>query len=97
MSLHFGNFSNFDCSSTHRDCSSAKDESWSIMKGFEKNEWKQVKYKQLTTLEEVHYNGRLVKGFEKNEGKQVKLQQLRTLEEAHYNRHDSQTSAFSEI
>ena len=48
--------------------SSGKDESWSIMKG-----------------------------FEKNEGKQVKLQQLMALEEAHYNRHDSQTSAFSEI
>ena len=55
------------------------------MKGFEKNEWKQVKIKQLTTLEVVHYNGRLVKGFEMNEGKQVKLKQLMTLEEAHYN------------
>ena len=52
------------------------------MKGFEKNEWKQVKIKQLTTLEVVHYNGRLVKGFEMNEGKQVKLKQLMTLEEA---------------
>ena len=67
------------------------------MKGFEKKEWKQVKIKQWMTLEEVHYNGRLVKGFEKNEGKQVKLKQLMTLEEAHYNRHNSRTSAFSEI
>jgi hypothetical protein len=56
-----------------------------------------VKIKQLTTLEVVHYNGRLVKGFEKNEGKQVKIKQLMTLEEAHYNRHNSRTSAFSEI